>query len=82
MTKETIIIMPYYKRDEIEYALDFIVRNKIVDSITTEVVRVNKLSVFFLSLKITIEGKSKKVIDRIIGSLKEECLRLCKANVN
>ena len=73
MIKSLTVIMPYYKRDEIEYALDFIVRSKIVDSITTEVVHVDKLSVFFLSLKVTIEGKSKKVIDRILSSLEEEC---------
>jgi len=73
MIRSLTIIMPYYKRDEIEYALNFIVRNKLVDSISTELVEVDKLSVFFISLKITIEGKSKKVVDRILGSLEEEC---------
>jgi len=73
MTKETIVIMPYYKKDEIEYALNFIVRNKIIDSMSIEAVHVDKLSVFFISLKITLKGKSKKVIDRILGSLEEEC---------
>jgi len=73
MIKSLTVIMPYYKRDEIEYALNFIVRNKLVDSISTEVIPVNKLSIFFVSLKVTIEGKSKKVIDRILSSLEEEC---------
>ena len=73
MIKELIVIMPYHKRDEIEYALNFIVRSKIIDSISIELVQVDKLSNFFISLKITIEGKSKKAIDRILGSLEEEC---------
>jgi len=73
MIKSLTVLMPYYKRDEIEYALNFIVRSKIIDSISTEVMQVDKLSVFFVSLKVTIEGKSKKVIDRILSSLEEEC---------
>jgi hypothetical protein len=73
MIKALTVIMPYHKRDEIEYALDFIVRNKIIDSASTELVHVDKLSNFFISLKITIEGKSKIVINRILSSLEEEC---------
>jgi len=66
-------IMPHYKRDEIEYALNFMVRNEIIDSMSIELVSVDKLSNFFISLKITIKGKSKKVIDSILSNLKEEC---------
>lgn len=73
MIKSLTVTMPYYKRDEVEYALDFIVRSKIIDNVFIDVVHVDKLSVFFISLKITIESKREIVIDRILGSLEEEC---------
>jgi len=81
MKKELTILMPYYKRDEIEYALDFIVRSKIVDSVSTEVIHVDKLSIFFISLKVTIEGKRKIVIDRILSSLQADCEEAMRSRI-
>jgi len=72
MIKELTILIPYYKRPEIEYALDFIVRSKIIDNVSTEIVQVDRQSIFLLALKVIVEGKREKVIDRILGSLKEE----------
>ena len=71
MKKELVIVVPYNEINKIEYALDFIVHSKIVDSMFIEV---SHIDTFLSSLKITIECEREIVIDRIFGSLEEEYL--------
>lgn len=72
--KEFSVIMPYWKVDEVLYALNFIVKSNasIIDIKTKQDLSETLAYGYFIAMDISITGTTAKVIDRIYNALLAE----------